>query len=76
MGTPDGATAKYDSKYLRRLAKVYVDIHELDGAAASKQWWREFLNDELRVLVRPLIAFEIVQRKKESRGNKDDKPKS
>lgn len=48
---------KYHSKYLMRLAEVYVDRLHTHGAAAAQAWYNDFLTDDLRPKVKPYIAL-------------------
>lgn len=56
---------EYEVKYLRRLASVYMDKYDVHGHEVAKTWFKTFLNDELRKLIRPYITEEVQRRAKD-----------
>lgn len=58
---------KYEEKYLERLAEVYIDRFNRHGGKSARQWYQDFLDDELRVLVKPHIATKIAEHNKENK---------
>jgi hypothetical protein len=59
----------YEVKYLERLAKVYLDKYGEFGYTHAKAWFDEFLTEELRVLVKPLVEAEVKRRGPPRKGS-------
>jgi hypothetical protein len=57
----------YEKKYLQRLAKVYIDRYEKEGAESAKDWWQNFLNKDIRKEMKSYIAEEIARRSREGK---------
>jgi len=53
---------EYNPKYLTRLAKRYLEIHDVMGQEDAQKWYREFLTPDLRKKVKPFI-YEIASKR-------------
>ncbi len=64
-------SAKYESKYLERLAAVYLDHYNVHGYAVAKAWYKSFLTEGLQKEIKPYVEAIIAKQPK----NPDNKKK-
>ena len=54
--------SKYNAKYIRHLAESYLWHYDTYGFESAKGWFENFLDEELRVLIRPYITELVAER--------------